>query len=217
MLERCLEVHAPVDQEWYDGSICWDMKILRSGRPIHVAIKNRQVEAVKWLLENKADPGLPGYDSDLHPSPLEIAMSITLKESAVGLRDSEKRAKIELDNATIFRALIAAKADPNVKDTQCDFLLRRALLVRSPRGVSYFALLLERGADPNQLCSCTFKRGHYPSSHCKSYPRLHPPTDRDIQSLGMEGINSILRRGRLCPSTWDLFVDARVRLLELSA
>lgn len=47
MLERCLEVNAPVDQEWHDGSICWDMKMYRSCRPIHVAIQNRQVEAVK--------------------------------------------------------------------------------------------------------------------------------------------------------------------------
>lgn len=145
-------------------------------------------------------------------------MSITLKESAVGLQDSEKRTRIELDNATIFRALIAAKADPNVKDTKCDFLLRRALLVRSPRDVSYFALLLKHGADPNQLCSCPSRCGHYPSSHYRRYPRLHPPTDRDIQSLGMERINSVLRRwDRLCPSTRDLFADARFRLLELSA
>lgn len=218
MLERCLEVNAPLDQEWYDTSICWDMKIPRFCRPIHLAIKNRQVEAVKWLLEKKADPGLPGYDPYLYPSPLEIAMSMTLKESAVGLRDSKKRARIELDNATMFQALIAAKADPNVIDTKCDLLLRRAMIVRSPTGVSYFALLLKGGANPNQLCSCTSPCGLYPSSDYKEYPSFHPPTDRDIQSLGMEMINSILRRpDRLCPSTWNLFVDARVRLLELSA
>ncbi|KAH6998769.1 hypothetical protein BKA56DRAFT_684612 [Ilyonectria sp. MPI-CAGE-AT-0026] len=218
MLEWCLEVNAPLDQRWHDSSICWDMKIPRFCRPIHTAIKNRQVEAVKWLLEKKADPGSPGYDPYLYPPPLEMTMPMTLKESAVGLRDSEKRTRIELDNVTMFRALIVAKADPNVIDTKCDFLLRRALLVRSPTGVSYFAPLLKGGANPNQLCSCTFICGNYPFSHRKKYPHLHPTTDRDLQSLGMERIDSILRRrGRLCPSTWDLFVDARVRLLELSA
>lgn len=217
MLERCKKAQVPLDQEWFDGSICWDMKIYRFCRPIHVAIKNRQVEAVKWLLENKADPGLPGYESYQYPSPLEIAMSITLKESAVGLGDSEKTTRIELANATIFRALIAAKADPNVRDTQCEFLLRRALLIRSPWGVSYFSLLLEHGANPNQLCSCTVNCGLYPSPYYKRYLHLHPPTDWDIRRLGMERIDSILRPGKLCPSTRDLFVNARLRLLELLA
>lgn len=164
LLERCLKLDAPIDQiatsdricqtsvGWfYDPTDWWEF-VYVFNRPIHTAIEHRQLGTVRWLLKHGADPGRPGYlksQGDSSSTPLMWCLCLFEHRIKSGILD------IIPVTFEIFRALLEAKADPNVNDINLGHPLRKVLsewFIHHRLGFVYLAILLKYGADPKQLC-----------------------------------------------------------------
>lgn len=135
LLARGAEVNAKNQDEMQRG---WTA--------LHYAVDAQRQDAVKLLLENKADPNArlevnynPWGSAPQARSRGESDPGYTPLLIAAGNKPS----------AEITQLLLAAKADPNLKSERGVTPLVRAMMLAPPLRKEIAALLLDHGADPN--------------------------------------------------------------------
>ena len=232
LLNRCQQYGSPIDDRWPDDStLRWKSRLQPDNRPLHTAIQHLQAGPVEWLLAHGADPNEPFNSTEDHgcTSPLQLVLSWGRPPNSFSqdaqIRHWSKTSKKDWESSgrkyRILRALLKAGADPNDKLRFSRGPLGRAWTSGAIPGIPMMELLLEYGADPDQLCRCNRCFGkdraavnrHLDDWSVHSlFPGLLRVEDAPVRAYLI--LDSILKRDGLC-SYVKMTVDyASVDVLE---